>query len=442
MTCIHENGEISVALQASSVPGNVLGTTMIPSDSFMLQEFGPAQNNQSSMNSTLSSCSVPYYINDKQEIVTETLPTLRSGIMSPMPSLYSCDPQFSNTDQEMAAVAHHQCDTSVLYGKQGQRQNNVSPSLSHVSEEAMQLIQFCNHCTVDVGMTANNGSGKSKNGQAQNSALQNLSSSEQRVSGKSSLSNVEPNTCICYNHYKSFLFQGKKEVDSCYPFITNSTGDQNLTLSQINSGVYFTEPGTPRELIIKKYPLCKKKKSSCGRIDNCLDAAIKPFLYDSNFWWKKEYTYYDLNEDIPFNCVRPQCDKDTGKISESDSQRIRKTVTPSSITEKDILSLPATVEGDEQISSSNNNITKKSLRGKGMNKRKSHKGKIKADSCPDQHCASLDIEIPSCSKVKRIPTPTKFIEVCMNLCLIVSIPFRKLITDRQLKKYCEFGRKE
>lgn len=475
-------------------------------DSVSLQDFVPRQANvnyNSNPSFAIPSPHMSSIAHDRQRMMRTMSPSFRSRVATPpTPTLFPHTPPISSASQEGATLANLQCDSSKFHNKQHLSQSGASPLLPHVSEEAMQLIQFCNHCSFELGPTANNCGGNLKNELEQRSAQKepNISSSDKKhfletsghgfsCSGQSDI----------YSSPSPPMFQDMEEDDNkYYPFITRPTGDHNLALSQINGGTYHTEPGPPQELVIKKCPRGRKTKSSLCRSCKTLDDAIRPVVYDWNAWWEKEYIHCALNEEALINSVECQCeDEDCSEnIPKESPQRASKTLTTASAIKKKLTpsfltpmkdgkwASPSSVVHSRQSSfltpikdgmwaspspvvqsrqssfltpikdrwdsPSPFSQSRQCQGGKTSSKilnRRDHKGgrdEAKKRS-PDQQDASPEVRIPpnfpANNGDKRMSTRKKVVSVCTNLRLIISIPFRKLITERQLKKYCGEGGK-
>lgn len=395
----------------------------------MILTLDPDSLNNTSPTFTVPSSHEPCYIHDRQKMTRATFPSLKSRNATTPTLLSSLSPQSSGANQERAALTNQFESSSCFLSKQ---QFGSPPLLQNVSEEAMQLIQFCNHCSIDIGPAVHG------------SALQKepgLSSSEQGTSSDH-YSYGRSNICSCTNAFQDLEDEGNKH----YPFITRPTGDNNLALSQINSGTYFTEPGPPRELVVKKYPQGSKNKSSLYRSCVSLDDAIRPVVYDWNAWWEKEHIQCALSNETLLECRYDG--NSNNKISEEGPQSSRKTLTPVS-TRKMLNSTFLAPKDSKWVSLLPSAQSKECQQGKTSGKspnRKSKKGKGQPDKqYPDQPGISPLMRTPPNSPVdhrdKMTSTRKKVVRVCANLRLIISIPFRKLITERQLKKYCGEGGK-
>ena len=408
-----------------------LSGTMMPTDSVSLQNCVPGQTdaNDSSPNFTISSSHVPYYTHDRQNMTRSMFPSLRNRNATPPTSSHT-QSQSSSANWERDTPTS---ETSRFLNKQ---QFGVPPLLPHASEETIQLIQFCNHCSFELGPTTHI------------SALQNephLSPSDQCTSGQNFACIAQSNICNCTNT----VHDAEDDDNRYYPFITKPSGDHNLALSQINnSGSFYIEPGSPRELIIKKYPRGRRMKSS---LSMSLDNAIRPVVDDWNAWWKKEYIQCSLSDEALISSIECPCDDNTNNtISKEGPQRSRNTLTQVSTSKISNPSFLTLTKDGNWISPLPGTQNKECREGKTSintpNKKESIKGKGKADKWYHDH-QDISPEVttltncPVNQRDKIMSTRNKVIRVYTSLCLIVSIPFRKLITERQLKKYCGEGGK-
>lgn len=424
-----------MTLLQSPAQRNLPDAVMLTPDSVSLQEFVPRQTTSvhyPSPTFTVPSSHASCFAHDRKNVMT---PSYRS---SPTQTLFPHTPQSSSANHQEGAQANYQCEASRFYSKQRLRQSGASP---HVSEEAMQLIQFCNHCSFEVSPTANRCGRNSKNELVHRSAPQNepgfSSSDQQQTPGHHFSCSPHSNICSCINNPSMPTFQDIEDDNRYYPFITRPTGDHNLPLSQINSGSYYTEPGPPRELTIKKCPRGRKTNSSLCKGCKSLDDAIRPVVYDWNAWWEKEYIQCALNEESQINSV--ECWSDdiyNNKIPEG--KRTIKTPTTASNRKKLNPSFLTPIMDGKLVSQSPIVQSKQCQGGKisikTQNERDGKKGKGE-DGKKGKGEAGIQNGDRSMSARK------KMVSVCINLRLIVSIPFKKLITERQLKKYCGEGGK-
>lgn len=232
------------------------------------------------------------------------------------------------------------------------------------------------------------------------------------------------------------LFRQEKD-EAHYPFIVPPTSG-DIALSQLNDASYQCHPGPPKELIITK---CKPQSSRGELCKTCreMDQAVRPVVYDWNGWWEAEHVLCMMNEESHANYVECRSEEDIRSILAKNSRRIRKNLkSPGKPLDSSYITptknpMPTLTPLSEPAGHSQRGIKRvcglkklKMLRQSATSdemRRSSRKSSSKETTAGDPFTKSL------------------VVDACKSLKLIVSIPFRKLITERQMKKYCGEGGK-
>ncbi len=287
-----------------------------------------------------------------------------------------------------------------------------------VSEEALQLVQFCNHCTFGLN------------------PVQKLNSQSAQVE-EASKSQNELNQPF---NQRSPCIMHDEDENQIYPFIATPVGHQNLSLSQLNNtGFQSATPGPPKELTITKPKLLDKVDTTACTPQKSLDEAVRPIVYDWNSWWKEKRVVCMMNEESYLNYVECKCKKDIRKILEKNSKRTKKTLVLSK--KKDSLPAKDGNKSTEMTASS----TKSSPVAEHVGyKRKMNRPGLLPPSFDFKNTDSFDSkEMDVCSSDDNTHphSSSRLADICKNLKLIVSIQFCRLVTERQMKKYCWKGGK-
>ena len=319
----------------------------------------------------------------------------------------------------------------------GQKSEAISnfqkEKIPHVSEEAMQLIRFCNHCSFEL-------LGHSNSSDRNQGSTVNLDSSKdvksikgiigrKKLTGKSNDINKSSSSA-------SLPAPCEETDDKHYPFITEPKGDCNLTLAKLNDGGYHTEPGPPRELLVKKCPRGRRNGSlrkSCAS----LESAIRPVTTDWNSWWEREYIICILNDDAFINSVECYIDENAPK---EDCSRSTKKHRP----KKKLRSSFLTPIKDSKLGPlTNSHIKVEKGKITTLTPAKKDAGSTKNDNDSNGKSSTVSkAKTPKKCPTESQSTRTKVAGICKNVHLIISIPFHKLITERQFKKYYGEGGKQ
>lgn len=333
-----------------------------------------------------------------------------------------------------------------------------SPQLASTNtmcEEAYQLVQFCNHCTfgldgvpgnsknpkelvstvpVPVDQTPPTGHGhllpprhQSTPASCEKFNSRNKTVSRTSIFGQSSLCERQDET-----EYKNLH----------YPFITPPNGERDIPLSQLNSGWYQLQPGPPKELRITR---CRtpKRQSEISKSCRDLDEAVRPVMYDWNGWWEAERVLCMMNEESYLNYVECQSKEDTRKTPRKNSSKLTKksTTTTTSFGKEDPSFLTPTNKTGNKTGTPTSRTPRSTKFEIKLSYGQSLVRKLRVqrhrDAAPSaKHSGGKVSCSGQCSDPSDPSTRRKVVEACRSLKLIVSIPFRKLVTERQMKKYC------
>ena len=324
-----------------------------------------------------------------------------------------------------------------------EKQSAVNVHSSNMSEEALQLVQFCNHCTFGFGSVQNISDSSNNELSAINSPdahqeIPNSTTPKTVTKNSQDDSNKQDQSIdLCQN---SFFNEDDEELS--YPFITVPIGDQNMALSRLNSNNFKIEPGPPKELIVTKYKL--HGQPGICRSCRSLDEAVRPVVYDWNAWWDAEHVICMMNEESYMNYVECSVEEDIQKIlmknsrhtHNSEKKTAKKKVDSSYLmpikTVHD-LSAVQSAESSPNESPRTNNVGKNGNKSYAPNWMK----KMKQNTTDIKTCTRKGIN----AHTNDVITPKKVVDVCKSLKFIVSIKFQKLMTERQKKKYCNEGGK-
>ena len=358
-------------------------------------------------------------------------------------------------------------------------------------KEAYQLVQFCNHCSFGMDGTAARQSATTREPTSpiiqQQSPLHHhhhhghahghsahmtdrstVSAHEKSNQQENSISHdLDPNS---QQQQQQQQQQHQEECDclteaenqkACYPFIVPPTAEWDIPLSQLNScnGVYqFRGAGPPKELTVTKYRPQSTTVDGCRSYRGGVDEAVRPVVYDWNGWWKAERVLCMMNEESYMHYVECRSEGDIKKILEKSSKKIRRSLNfgaPPSGKALDPTCLTPTKNarlGEERGSkesppppppSMRTQCRVKKLYGpswmKKLKVQRRNTGLLAMKTLPPR---ASPLSTRSLRDKPPPPTPvTTKSKVVESLKLIVSIPFRKLITERQMKKYCGEGGK-
>lgn len=322
------------------------------------------------------------------------------------------------------------------------RRSGDNSKNNSLCEEAYQLVQFCNHCTFGLEHSSHRTSSKDPGYQTQQNdphcfATRNESSCERSVKDR-----MVPQPDHDEADHPSYIFQdnGVGE-DSHYPFITPPSDDRDIALSQLNGNSYQLQPGTPRELNITKCQL--QSRTDVCKTCRSLDEAIRPVVYSWNGWWEVEHVLCMMNDESYMNYIECKSEEDITKILGKNSKRIRKSLNfaaaPSKHTSSDYLTPSSATASMSKPPRSDQRGVKRMYGHSWMRKFKAQR---QSNTC------TPDVKNPTCKSSSKEAessgdpfSRSRVVDACRSLKLIVSIPFRKLITERQLKKYCGEGGK-
>lgn len=300
-------------------------------------------------------------------------------------------------------------------------------------EEAYQLVQFCNHCTFGLDSSNRETVEPCDTPNVSCQSMSGLSTPNQGTSLK------PKNRLTLQPMANQTLFCHEETDESHYPFITPLTGEQDVALSQLNDANYQCHPGPPKELIITK---CKPKSSKGELCRTCreMDEAIRPVVYDWNGWWEAEHVLCVMNEESYANYIECRSEEDIRNILARNFRSARKA-----------LKSPAKPLDSSYITPIKNPMplltpqSEPARRSQCGVKRVYGQSWIKKLKAPRQGIALDDVRRSRCKSTgQEMSDPfTKSLvaDACKSLKLIVSIPFRKLVTERQMKKYCGEGGK-
>ncbi len=316
-----------------------------------------------------------------------------------------------------------------------------TPTSNSMCNEAFQLMQFCNHCNFNSGMDASKGGVKrlrelaspAAQSQAPLQRENSLSEHSQGNNGTSSQeildkSPLDPKLAELL-HENSHHHQQQVEESqgsSYYPFITPPTGNRNISLFQLNSnGNYQLDPGPPKELKITKAN--PKSRGDPVKQHTSFDSAVRPVVYDWNGWWEAEHVLCMMNEESYVNYIECKSEETIKKILEKKRQA-------HSNNNKAMLTTTMSPDRWQRRSCSHFGFR----RGSGQNWVRRMKIRKPISPTPP----SPPPPPPPREKLNHKSAGRYCIEPPnRDLKLIVSIPFRQLITDRQMKKYCVAGAK-
>ena len=361
-----------------------------------------------------------------------------------------------NAEQHRTLFGDHHNETEKRKGTDIAAQ----PVVSNVSDKALQLVQFCNHCTFEIGTVqgvskCNNQEG-SVNG-SPNPQLHEALPAMREKQIENSLSRQNPGSqLVGLSRSYPCTFQDAEEA--IYPFIAPPNACNNVTLSQLNGNLYNPQPGPPKELMVTKCVL--PKRTDLCRSCRSLDKAVQPVLYNWNSWWEAEHVHCVMNEESYMNCVECRCEEDIkdllGKESRSNRNNSGELVTPrkneadpsfpspNKFRKHTTMITSASTSHAEQnpIQTTKDTPEAQKCESRGfsplwLSKLKSPKSRSSPSDTKDSNQWNIKVK----SQHGDIFTKIKVVDAYKSLKLIVSIPFRRLVTERQLKKYCGEGGK-
>ena len=346
----------------------------------------------------------------------------------------------------------------------------LSGTNGSMCDEAYQLIQFCNHCSLGLDHGTKRSFERTatldQSGTRDSPAFANSNQSTPQRPSCRSINRTVSSCDHTYSHTPHHhLCQDEprpEKEDPHYPFIVPPTGDRDMPLSQLNHASYHCHLGPPRELTVTK---CRPQRTKSELCRTCrdMDQAVRPVVYDWNGWWEAEHVLCAMNEESYANYVECRSREDIGRaLDKSHPRRVRKILKPSSTIASTTTSSPTAVTPGKGIESSYVTPIKnpeplvplsepvRRVGGEGT-RRGCGQGwmrrlKVGASSSSSSSSSSSNNNAKSLSQGKEAsegaPPPRRLVaDACKSLKLIVSIPFRKLITERQMKKYCVEGGK-
>lgn len=300
-----------------------------------------------------------------------------------------------------------------------ERAGTDSPKEGGMCDEAYQLVQFCNHCSF---------SGLEDGRQLQPSSPAVVYPSHQNE--VSSAKNQPPRKKVAshMDDIETFLtgetaFAMETGQDAYYPFINPPTEDSDVALAKLNGfHDYCLNPGPPSELTITK---CKPKPKHMSRMCMELDKAIQPFVQDWNAIWVAERILRMINDDCLMNFIQHQTGEDIKKfLARRKICKSLNVVTTSKEAAEDASS--------KTVGSSTKSAIEKPAGDTPKRPKRNYSSARKLE-------LRESTSSPTVKKFKNTSAKTVMqtsAEEKNNLSLTVSIPFRKLITERQMKKYC------
>ena len=301
-------------------------------------------------------------------------------------------------------------------------------------DEAYQLVQFCNHCT--LGLDSSNTSVDMQSPDVScHSTLNGYSTPNQLGTPMKPRATPLP-TGPGMNDIQT-LFSPEQE-DRHYPFMVPPTSERDAVLSQLNDAGYQWHPGPPKELVITK---CKPQDSTSELCRTCteMEEAIRPVVYNWNSWWEAENIVCMMNEELYTNYVECRSEEDMQRILGKSTRRIRKVLKTSASGKTPDASYVTPTKNPVPVSGPVSEPVRRGSHGRlkrGCGQNWMKKYKAQRTLTIGSSCGKPSLKEPGdpCGK-------SLVVDACKSLKLIVSIPFRKLITERQLKKYCGEGGK-
>ena len=300
--------------------------------------------------------------------------------------------------------------------------------------EAYQLMQFCSHC--NIGMDGRK-SGERKRLQREmasplhsqplllqrEKSLSELNQATSRVSSRERVDSVDPKLAELLRENSHHHQQQVEEMQgsSYYPFLAPPTGHRNVSLSQLNTDSnYQLDPGPPKELTVTK---CNPRaRGDIVRHPTSFDSAVRPVVYDWNGWWEAEHVLCMMNEESFMNYIECRSESTIKDILEQKKQPRSNGAMPRAMSP----------ERCQRRSCSHFGFR----RGSGQNwvrRLKIRKPKTPSPPPPPPPREKAKKHKSTIGHHRDLPVG--------NMKLVVSIPFRQLITDRQMKKYGVSGAK-
>ena len=233
--------------------------------------------------------------------------------------------------------------------------------------------------------------------------------------------------------------------DCYYPFINPPTEESDVALAQLNGYHAWLDPGPPPELTITK---CKpKQKTAASKEVKIMDDAVRPIIHDWNAHWEMDEVICVLNEEAFMNCTEFWGEDDINEVI-ADSQEDRKSREQS----VDVVSPSSNIMMTPAISDvMTTNVVKRPFSSAAGRRRpyrvrrgysSARKWRLQRHGFPygikksSGRKPSSKIRKSSLSTTNKAPPVEEEPEE-----MIVSIPFYKLVTERQKKKYCASGGK-
>lgn len=325
-----------------------------------------------------------------------------------------------------------------------------STNSSLLCEEAYQLVQFCNHCSEMENRNQTDAADMETGSPDLSCQCDGDGLSTPISQGTTPL---KPNGSAAgpTSNSAAALFCPDEE-DPHYPFIVPPTNDRDVSLSQLNHATYHCHLGPPKELTVTK---CKPRTSRGGDLCRAcreMDEAVRPVVYDWNGWWEAEHVLCTLNEESYTNCVECRSEEDIRGLLSKNSRRIRQALLrpPAKPLDSSYVTpikhpIPSVMAASEptrrsQCGPRNGQRWRKKLKLQRQSSVRDGSGEAPADTrsrARSGGCKAASVKDAGDSA----STKSLVSDACKSLKLIVSIPFRKLITERQMKKYCGEGGK-
>jgi hypothetical protein len=226
--------------------------------------------------------------------------------------------------------------------------------------------------------------------------------------------------------------------DSYYPFISPPTKRSDIALAQLNGYNPWLDPGQPPELTITR---CNPKpRTAAGRQVKVMDNAVRPIVHDWNEQWELEEIICVLNDEAFMYCTEfreeekeEEEEEEEVGIAQTDTQENESplVITPASPDEPvvRVVKQPATTPKKRRLYRARGRRCHSSTK-KWQNQRRRALSNLKQ---------STTKKVSRIIKKIKVPEEESVQEVCQEL--VVSIPFQKLMTERQKKKYCDNGGK-
>ena len=310
--------------------------------------------------------------------------------------------------------------------------NNKGNGMPHVSKEAMQLIQFCNHCSFELSVHSPERSKlKGQLSTPRDGKLLQFGSSSDGFECSIQDGELE-DVYRAIGLISSLPDMCEEEVDNkYYPFITEPREDCNLTLAKLNGGGYHCEPGAPRELFVKKCLRGKRMNGILRKNSASLENAIRPVKSDWNSWWEKEYLMCLMNDDLSLHSV----DNKDSSFKEGCSYSLKKARWSSSRKKLPFCNT-AVKSTKSNASPTQDKDSSSSLDLHRPQEEEDGDRSIKSQNDKRSGCEGDPLR-EKITDLREKLTRKKMASFYANFCLVISVPLCKLITVRQLKKCCK-----